>query len=102
MKIQNDARIKTAANGTYKKTEDIPDFPRKTEVAKFRLSTGHDSLAKHLHRINILLSPICNLCSYFCEEMDKQHLAVMYSGLRSIDLGSQVLEMKASMSNAAH
>ncbi|KAJ4438444.1 hypothetical protein ANN_14389 [Periplaneta americana] len=31
----------------------IPDLPRKSSVAAFRLATGHDCLAKHLHRIGI-------------------------------------------------
>ena len=51
----------------------IPDTPRKSAVAAFRLLTGHDCLAKHLHRIGILQSPNCPLCS-LNEEMDHHHL----------------------------
>ena len=42
-------------------------------VAMFRLVTGHDCLNKHLHRIGIIPSPHCPLCSKH-EEMDMEHL----------------------------
>ncbi|KAL1453463.1 hypothetical protein WDU94_007599, partial [Cyamophila willieti] len=46
------------------KTPDIiPNIPRKASVAKFRLLTGHDCLAEHLHRIGCMDSPLCPLCS---------------------------------------
>ena len=51
----------------------IPDVPRKSAVAAFRMFTGHDCMAKHLHRIGILQSPTCPLCS-LNEEMDHHHL----------------------------
>ena len=35
--------------------------PRKESVAAFRILTGHDLLAEHLHRLNILSSPSCVL-----------------------------------------
>ena len=51
----------------------IPARPRMEAVAMFRLTTGHDLLAKHLHRIGILPSPNCKLCN-LQEEMDRTHL----------------------------
>lgn len=36
---------------------------RKETVAAFRLITGHDCLAQHLHRMNIMRSPNCMLCN---------------------------------------
>lgn len=54
-------------------TQNIPGYPRKNAVAIFRLFTGHDCLAKHLHRIGIFSSPLCPLCD-LQEEMDRDHL----------------------------
>lgn len=53
----------------------IPEYPRKTAVATFRLITGHDCLAKHLNRIGIYPSPLCPLCD-LQEEMDQDHLQI--------------------------
>ena len=39
----------------------IPDHPINQAVATFRLTTGHDCLAKHLHRIGILQLPYSTL-----------------------------------------
>ena len=38
-----------------------------------RLVTGHDGLSKHLHKIGILPSPNCLLCSK-AEEVTPEHL----------------------------
>ena len=46
---------------------------KKNSVATFRLSTGHDCLAKHLHRIGILQLPYCTLCKEQ-EDMDRTHI----------------------------
>ncbi|KAJ4436087.1 hypothetical protein ANN_18714 [Periplaneta americana] len=56
----------------------IPDLPRKSSVAPFRLATGHDCLAKHLHRIGIYQSPNCPLCNSN-QEMDLEHLKICAS-----------------------
>ncbi|GFQ98436.1 hypothetical protein TNCT_658111 [Trichonephila clavata] len=47
-------------------------LPRTVSVAAFRMSTGHDYLAVHLHRINVLPSPKCQLCG--CGTMNAEHL----------------------------
>ena len=47
---------------------------RQTTTAMFRLETGHDLLAKHLHRFGIINSDICKLCSNGVQ--DRQHLLV--------------------------
>ena len=78
-KIMNSSRLKSAAENKnweslLRNTNLIPDLPRKTAVAHFRLTTGHDCLAKHLHRINIFPSPQCILCNHPEEEMDQHHL----------------------------
>ncbi|VDO07320.1 unnamed protein product [Rodentolepis nana] len=52
---------------------DIPDWPRIEAVAEFRLRTGHDCLAKHLHRLELCTQPTCPLFN-LQEEMDKTHL----------------------------
>ncbi|GFT05133.1 uncharacterized protein TNCV_531761 [Trichonephila clavipes] len=49
--------------------KDIPMGPRRKAVAKFRLTTGHDCLLKHLHRIHVAQGPFCTLCD-FREDMD--------------------------------
>ena len=51
----------------------VPDWPRRESVAKFRMSTGHDCLAGHLHRFGIYESPLCNLCNQN-HIMDAEHL----------------------------
>ncbi|KAJ4442172.1 hypothetical protein ANN_12038 [Periplaneta americana] len=56
-------------NSLHQNPQLIPDLPRKSSVAAFRLATGHDCLAKHLHRIGIYQSPICPLCNSN-QEMD--------------------------------
>ncbi|KAJ4439097.1 hypothetical protein ANN_15054 [Periplaneta americana] len=68
----------------------IPDLPRKSSVAAFRLATGHYclakhlhrieiyQLAKHLHRIEIYQSPNCLLCNSN-QEMDSEHLKICAS-----------------------
>ena len=51
----------------------IPKGPRRVAVAEFRLTTGHDCLAKHLCRIGIQPDPYCPLC-FLQVEMDREHL----------------------------
>ncbi|KAJ4426002.1 hypothetical protein ANN_27629 [Periplaneta americana] len=48
-------------------------IPRKSAVAKFRLLTEHDYLAKYLHKIGIYRNPNCPLCNKE-EEMTEDHL----------------------------
>jgi ribonuclease HI len=45
---------------------------RRIATAQFRLLTGHDLLAKHLHRIGITESSTCSLCGG--AEQDREHL----------------------------
>ncbi|GFW72483.1 hypothetical protein TNCV_3797111 [Trichonephila clavipes] len=37
--------------------KDLPMWPRRKAVAEFRLTTGHDCLLKHLHRIHVAQAP---------------------------------------------
>ncbi|KAJ4430965.1 hypothetical protein ANN_19558, partial [Periplaneta americana] len=62
----------------YSNPQLIPDLPRKSSVAAFRLAIGHDCLAKHLHRIGIYQSPNCPLCNSN-QEMDSEHLKICAS-----------------------
>ncbi|GFR12195.1 gag-Pol polyprotein [Trichonephila clavata] len=48
------------------------NLPCAVSVAAFRMRTGHDYLAAHLHRINVLPSPECQLCGY--GTMNTEHL----------------------------
>lgn len=57
------------------KPEIIPELPRKTAVANFRLMTGHDCLAQHLHRIGCKDTPICPLCNLQAI-MNAEHLLI--------------------------
>jgi ribonuclease HI len=52
----------------------IPDFPQGDAVATFRLITGHDYLAAHLHRLKIYQSPMCVLCKEHNSIMNQDHL----------------------------
>ncbi|GFQ87565.1 hypothetical protein TNCT_604571 [Trichonephila clavata] len=48
------------------------NLPRAVSVAAHRMRTGHNYLAAHLHRIKVLSSPECQLCSYGI--MNAEHL----------------------------
>ncbi|KAJ4443088.1 hypothetical protein ANN_04738 [Periplaneta americana] len=65
-------------NSLHQNSQLIPDLPRKSSVAAFRLATGHDCLAKHLHKIGIYQSPNCPLCNSN-QEMDSEHLKICAS-----------------------
>ncbi|KAJ4427997.1 hypothetical protein ANN_24010 [Periplaneta americana] len=65
-------------NSLHQNPQLIPALPRKSPVAAFRLATGHDCLAKHLHRIGIYQSPNCPLCNSD-QEMDSEHLKICAS-----------------------
>ncbi|KAJ4452140.1 hypothetical protein ANN_03658 [Periplaneta americana] len=65
-------------NSLHQNPQLIPDLPRKSSVAAFRLATGHDCLAKHLHIIGIYQSPNCPLCNSN-QEMDSEHLKICAS-----------------------
>ncbi|KAJ4446816.1 hypothetical protein ANN_13514, partial [Periplaneta americana] len=65
-------------NSLHQNPQLISDLPRKSSVAAFRLATGHDCLAKHLHRIGIYQSPNCPLCNSN-HEMDSEHLKICAS-----------------------
>ncbi|KAJ4430740.1 hypothetical protein ANN_19331 [Periplaneta americana] len=89
-------------NSLHHNLQLIPDLPRKLPVAAFRLVTGHDCLAKHLHRIGIYQSPNCPLCNSN-QEMDSEHLKICASVQRPaserardivISPGSQLSEDK--------
>ncbi|GBN65873.1 hypothetical protein AVEN_166293-1 [Araneus ventricosus] len=51
----------------------IPEKPTRDAVAAFRLTTGHDCLAAHLHRLGIFTEPFCPLCDSG-EVMERDHL----------------------------
>ena len=48
--------------------------PRREAVATFRLATGHDYLAAHLQKINILPSANCTICQEEDSVMNDAHL----------------------------
>lgn len=82
----------------------IPQRPRKTAVAAFRLLTNHDCLASHLYRIGISASPICVLCNDPAE-MNEDHLKTC-EALRSEETTVQkywkARLLMASLPNARH
>ncbi|GBL76706.1 hypothetical protein AVEN_53395-1 [Araneus ventricosus] len=51
----------------------ISHKPRRDAIAAFRLTTGHDCLAAHLHRLGISTEPLCPLCDSG-EVMERDHL----------------------------
>uniref|UniRef100_A0A8D9AWA7 ribonuclease H n=1 Tax=Cacopsylla melanoneura TaxID=428564 RepID=A0A8D9AWA7_9HEMI len=57
------------------KPDIIPELPRKSAVASFRLLTGHDCLAEHLNRIGCRTTPTCPLCD-LNKNMNAEHIAV--------------------------
>ena len=78
-------------------------MPRKTAVAKFRLVTEHDYLAKHLNKIGIFSNPNCPLCNNE-EEMTEEHLETC----KALPAGSIIEKywsaraLMASLPNAKH
>ncbi|GFU66906.1 hypothetical protein TNCV_895421 [Trichonephila clavipes] len=48
-------------------------WPRRKEIAEFRLTTGHYCLLKHLHIIRVTQAPTCTLCDFW-EDMDPDHI----------------------------
>jgi hypothetical protein len=49
-------------------------MPQKEAVARFRLKTGHDCLATHLHKIKVYSSGECTLCRIQGASMNADHL----------------------------
>ncbi|VDO01647.1 unnamed protein product [Rodentolepis nana] len=69
----NELKARTKEKQWTVTLSDIADWPRIEAVAEFRLRTGHDCLAKHLHRLGVYTQPTCPLCNRQ-EEMEKAHL----------------------------
>ncbi|GFT89178.1 hypothetical protein TNCV_3085551 [Trichonephila clavipes] len=57
----------------WNKLKDLPMWLRRKAVAKFRLTIGHDSLLKHLHRIHVAQA-LFYMLSDFREGMDADHI----------------------------
>ena len=71
----------------------IPETPRKSTVALFKLITGHDCLNKHLHKIGIKNSPNCDLC-FKNEEMYMEHLKSCQGLKTQPDIASKYWEAR--------
>jgi hypothetical protein len=54
--------------------ENNKNKPRKQAVANFRLNTGYDCLAAHLHRLKIYSHNHCIICKLKNTTMDRDHL----------------------------
>ena len=76
----------------------LPDWPRKTAVSIFRLTIGHDCLGSHLHRMGILDSPQCKLCSNG-EPQNRDHL-ITCSALSTTTLVDRYWETRRRMMNS--
>ncbi|VDO16910.1 unnamed protein product [Rodentolepis nana] len=88
--MYNEIKARTKEKQWTVALSDIPGWPRVEAVAEFRLRTGHDGLAKLLHRLRLYTQPTCPLCNLheemvvytqptcpLCnlhEEMEKTHL----------------------------
>ncbi|GBM32017.1 hypothetical protein AVEN_161811-1 [Araneus ventricosus] len=69
-----DLQIRTALKSCRRVSpSSVPDKPRRDAVAAFRLTTGHDCLAAHLHRLGIFTDPFRPLRDSG-EEMERDHL----------------------------
>ena len=66
---------------------DTPCGPRKNAEAIFCLTTGHDILAKHLHHLGIMQSPVCVLCNL--EDMDRCHAQPFTVPMKPTTTGKQ-------------
>ncbi|KAG8199769.1 hypothetical protein JTE90_000862 [Oedothorax gibbosus] len=51
----------------------LPDYPRYKAVAAFHIATMHDCLNAHLHKLRIVSSLACPLCTAG-QEMNSDHL----------------------------
>ncbi|KAJ4426006.1 hypothetical protein ANN_27633 [Periplaneta americana] len=83
---------------SFKDPKLIPDLPRKSAVAMFRLITGHDCLSKHFHHIGVLNSPKCLLCTRE-EDMEMEHLANCETLRTFVDLPSKYWEARRMMTS---
>ena len=84
--------------------EKITNTNRRTAIAIFRLTTGHDCLARHLNKLKILPSPFCILCGDE-EEMDEEHLYVCATVSTESNITSKYWKARllmASLLNAVH
>nr|CUU97522.1 hypothetical transcript [Hymenolepis microstoma] len=85
----NESKARTKEKQWTSALSNIADWPRLESVAGFRLRTGHNCLAKPLHRIGLYAQTTCSLR----EEMEKTHLiqcpAPINTNRNSEILGSQ-------------
>ncbi|VDN97559.1 unnamed protein product [Rodentolepis nana] len=68
----NELKARTQEKQWTVALSDIADWPRIEAVAVFRPRTGHDCLAKYLHRLGLYTQLTCPLC-YLQEELEKTH-----------------------------
>jgi hypothetical protein len=61
-------------------------MPQKEAVARFRLKTGHNCLAVHLHKIKVYSSDECTLCRIQGTSMKADHLLTC----RKLDSSAQI------------
>ena len=86
------------------KLPSVPDLPRKSLVAMFRLITGHDCLSGHLFKIGLVTSPQWVLCNK-SDVMNINHLTVCEKLKSEVDLVSKYWEATRRMillSNSEH
>nr|CDS31823.1 hypothetical protein HmN_000059400 [Hymenolepis microstoma] len=57
--ISNELKARRKEKQWTAALSNIADWPRLEAVAEFRLRTGHDCLAKRLHRIEVYAQPTC-------------------------------------------
>jgi hypothetical protein len=62
-------------------------MPKKEAVARFRLKTGHNCLAPHLHKIKVYSSQECTLCRIQGISMNADHLL----NCRKLDSSAQLM-----------
>ena len=74
----------------------VPNLPRKSAVAHFRMLTGHDCLAQHLHKIGVKPSPNCTLCS-LNSPMNSSHLLLCPALEASSDIVGKYWEARDKM-----
>ena len=77
-------------------------LPRSVSVAAFRIKTGHDCLAAHLHRIHILPSPECQLCGHQIMNADHLYLCPALNYHATIDDSNSLFSIAQLYWSARH
>ncbi|KAJ4437128.1 hypothetical protein ANN_17263 [Periplaneta americana] len=92
-RIPREFRIKQHNQALEDFLTSTPDWPRKEAIAKFRLQTGHDILAKHLYRFGLLQTLTCKLCNLVLSSHGKGNVSGTHLAYYLDDRGEHLADL---------